>query len=322
VVAFVDHWSGQTGIPVKRLLRWLGLSPGKYHDWTARFGEENRHNGLQPRRFWLLDWEREAIVRFARHHRDEGYRRLAYLMLDGDVVAVSPSSVYRVLKAAGLLQRYAPKASKKGSGFEGPERPHEHWHIDISYINVAGTFYYLSAILDGFSRYIVHWEIREQMAERDIEIIVQRAKERYPQAQPRIISNNGPQFIARDFKDFIRLMGMTHVRTSPYYPQSNGKLERWHKSLKTECIRPNSPVSPEDARRLVVAYVNEYNDERLHSAIGYITPRDKLEGRAEAIFTARRQKLDAAAKRRAMAYEPQSQGRAAKVRTAHRSMGE
>jgi len=154
-------------------------------------------------------------------------------------------------------------------------------------------------VLDGYSRYIVHWEIRERMHEQDIEIILQRARERVPEARPRIISDNGPQFIARDFKAFIRLMGMTHVRTSPFYPQSNGKLERWHQSLKRECIRPKSPISVDDARRLVADYVAEYNEVRLHSAIGYITPKDMLLGRAEAIFAERQHKLAAAAAKRA-----------------------
>src|SRR5215470_7084207 len=97
--------------------------------------------------------------------------------------------------------------------------------------------------------------------------------------RPRIISDNGPQFIARDFKEFIRISGMTHARTSPYYPQSNGKIERWHKSLKGECIRPGTPLSLEDARRLVEGYVEHYNNVRLNSAIGYITPKDMLAGR-------------------------------------------
>ncbi len=151
------------------------------------------------------------------------------MMLDQDIVAVSPSSVYRVLKKADLLRRWSTKPSKKGTGFTQPLRPHDHWHIDISYINICGTFYYLFSILDGCSRYIVHWEIRESMAEADIEIIMQRAMEMFPGVAPRIISDNGPQFIAKDFKEFIRISGMKHVRTSPYYPQSNGKIERWHR---------------------------------------------------------------------------------------------
>ena len=89
------------------------------------------------------------------------------------------------------------------------------------------------------------------MTEADIETIIQRTRERYPDAWPRIISDNGPQFIAKDFKEFIRLCGMTHVKTSPYYPQSNGEIERWHRSLKSECIRPGVPLSLADAQRLV-----------------------------------------------------------------------
>ena len=175
------------------------------------------------------------------------------MMLDADIVAVSPTSVWRVLGQAGLLSKWNGKSSKKGTGFEQPPAVHQHWHIDVSYINISGTFYYLCSILDGCSRYIVNWDLREAMTEADIEVIMERAKELDPEAKPRIISDNGPQFIAKDFKEFIRISGMTHVRTSPYYPQSNGKIERWHKSLKGECIRPRTPLSLDDARRLVGA---------------------------------------------------------------------
>ncbi|HNO89292.1 MAG TPA: DDE-type integrase/transposase/recombinase, partial [Rhodocyclaceae bacterium] len=119
------------------------------------------------------------------------------MMLDDNVVACSPASVYRVLHGAGLLDRWTRTASRKGTGFVQPEQPHEHWHIDIAYINVSGTFYYLCSVLDGASRYIVHWEIRQSMTEPEVETILQRAREQYPEARPRIISDNGPQFIAR-----------------------------------------------------------------------------------------------------------------------------
>lgn len=163
--------------------------------------------------------------------------------------------------------------------------------MDISYINICGTFYYLASLLDGYSRSIVHWEIHESMTEPQIELLIQRAREKFPGVKPRVISDNGPQFIAKDFKQFIRLCGMSHVRTSPYYPQSNGKLERWHKSLKSECIRPGTPLSLEDARRLVQGYVQHYNHVRLHSAIGYVTPADKLAGRDQEIFAQRDRQL-------------------------------
>ena len=258
----------------------------------------NEHNCWIPRDFWLQEWEKQAIIDFYLLHTNEGYRRLTFMMLDADVVAVSPSSSYRVLKAAGCLQKWNRKPSKKGTGFHQPLKPHEHWHIDVCYINICGTFYYLCAILDGYSRFVVHWEIRKSMTEADIEIIIQRAREKFPDAGPRIISDNGPQFIAKDFKAFIRICGMTHVRTSPYYPQSNGKLERWNQSLKRECIRPKTPLSLEDARHTVHDFVDHYNNVRLHSAIGYITPFDKLRGHEQIIFAERDRKLNEAREQR------------------------
>ncbi len=122
--------------------------------------------------------------------------------------------------------------------------------------------------------------------------------DKVPVSEPRIISDNGPQFIARDLKEFIRISGMTHVRTSPNYPQSNGKLERWHKTLKSECIRPGTPLSLEDAKCLIQQYVDRYNHVRLHSAIGYVTPNDMLTGRQAEIHAERDRKLEAAREQR------------------------
>lgn len=294
VVNFMNRWAEKTEIAVGRLLGWAGLARSKFFNWKERYGKVNEHNVWIPRDHWLEDWEKKAILAFHEQNPLEGYRRLTFLMLDADVVAVSPSSVYRVLAQAGLLDRRHWLASRKGTGFVQPLQPHEHWHVDVSYLNICGTFYYLCSVLDGCSRFIVHWEIREQMKESDVETILERAKEKYPQARPRIITDNGPQFIARDFKEFIRISGMTHVRTSRSYPQSNGKLERWHQSAKRECIRPRCPGSLEEARRIVREFVEHYNTRRLHSAIGYIAPADKLAGRQDQIFAARDRKLEAA----------------------------
>jgi transposase InsO family protein len=276
----------------------MGLNRSKYYAWQGRQGQENRHNGQIPKTHWLLEAEQEAIRQYYQEHPGEGYRRLAYMMLDEDVAAVSPSSVYRVLETANLLKRWASPASNKGKGFKQPTKAHQHWHIDIAYINIAGTFYYLCTILDGYSRYVIHWEIRKQMTEEDVEIILQRAREKFPDARPRIISDNGPQFIARDFKAFIRLCQMTHVRISPGHPQSNGKIERWHKTVKGDCIRPKTPLSLEDARRVVNNFVTHYNEVRLHSAIGYVTPKTKLEGKEKLVFARRKQKLEQARQHR------------------------
>ena len=294
VVDYVRYWSDKTGIKATKMIRWIKITRSKYYDWLNRYGKVNEHNAWIPRDFWLTDYEKQAIINYYHDNPLEGYRRLCYMMMDDDIVAVSPSSVYRVLTNAGLLKRWNRKTSKKGNGFDPPLKAHQHWHIDISYINICGTFYYMCSILDGFSRYIVHWEIREAMKESDVEIILQRAREKFPDAKPRIISDNGPQFIAKDFKEFIKISGMTHVKTSPYYPQSNGKLERYHRTIKGTCIRVNTPLSLFDAQRLVTDFVDHYNNRRLHSAIEYITPKDKLQGRAEFILARRDAKLAAA----------------------------
>jgi transposase InsO family protein len=294
LIDFTNDWSEKTEIPVARFIAWLGTGTSKFYQWRQRYGKANEHNGKIPRDWWLEGWEKEAIIDFHRQHPLEGYRRLTFMMLDQDVVAVSPTSTWRVLNQAGLLRRWNSKPSKKGKGFGQPHGPHRHWHVDVSYINLSGTFYYLLSVLDGYSRFIVHWELRESMTEADVEVILERARELYPEARPRVITDNGPQFIAKDFKEFIRIAGMTHVKTSPYYPQSNGKIERWHRSLKGECIRPGTPLSLEDARRLVTCYVAHYNTVRLHSAIGYVTPKDKLDRREEEIFRERDQKLERA----------------------------
>ena len=124
------------------------------------------------------------------------------------------------------------------------------------------------------------------MRESDVEIVLQRAREAFPDQHPRIITDNGPQFIAKNFKEFIRVAGMTHVRTSPYYPQSNGKIERWHGSLKQECIRPNVPLSLTEAQETIARFVDHYNHTRLHSALGYITPAERLAGRVAELLDA------------------------------------
>jgi transposase InsO family protein len=211
-----------------------------------------------------------------------------------------------VLKQAGLLQRHAP-TSRKGTGFVQPLAPHQHRHIDVSHLNVGGTFYYLCSIIDGASRFIVHWEILPAMKSADVELVVQRGLEKFPGVRPRIISDNGPQFVARDFKEFIRLTQLTHVRTSPHYPQSNGKKERWYQTLKREAVRPQTPLSIEQAREVVAQFVEHYNQVRLHSALGYVAPKDWLENRQEVIFAERDRKLEAARQQRARRRQNQKQ---------------
>jgi len=272
----VSEIKEQAHLPLNWLLSKASIGKSRYYDWQQRYGKVNEHNGKIPRDTWLTPEETERIVSWFKEHPFDGYRRCCYMMMDADVVAVSPASVYRVLAKAGLLDSRSIKSSKKGTGFVQPLRAHDDWHIDIAYVNCGGTFYYLCSVLDGFSRMIVHHELKEQMKESDVELILQRAKEKHPEAKPKVISDNGPQFIARDFKEYIRLAGMTHARISPHYPQS----------------------TREEADRNIEAYVEYYNTQRLHSAIGYVTPKQMIEGEQALIFKQREIKLEKAREQR------------------------
>ncbi len=301
----------RTELRLNWFLKMIGIRKAKYYTWKHRLGKANRHNQSLPRSNWLLRWERETIIQYAKNHYAEnayylrdGYRRLTYRMLDEDIVAVSPSSVYRVLKTEGLLNSWnTAKTSKKGDGFKQPDAVHKHWHIDIKYINFRGTFLFLISVMDGYSRYILHHELRTQMSEYDVQLTIQRAKEKYPDAKPIIISDNGSQFISKDFQEFIKFLELTHIRTSIAYPQSNGKLERFHRSLGMECLNTRSFITLEDARKTIASYIDYYNRVRLHSSLFFLTPEDFLLGRVKDKIAKREQKLKMAAKNRAMSWQ-------------------
>lgn len=267
IVDSIKKWSKKTLIPTSKLLKWLKLSPKKYYSWIKRYGKINNHNRLIPRDFWITSKEKEAIIEFAKNNPLEGYRRLTYMMIDSDIAAVSLATTYRILKSEGLIGNKNGNPSSKGTGFVQPLEPHQHWHTDFSYINITGTFYYLCCVLDGCSRYIVEWDIRESMKVSDAQIVIQPAFEKYFQdkLKPRIISDRGAQYTSREFKDFIRHWQCYHVLTSPYYPQSNGKIESFHKTIKAAAIRPKTPLSLDDAKRVAGEFIEFYNNTRLHS---------------------------------------------------------
>lgn len=292
---YITEKQNRTGISSKALLKWLGISRSKYYDWLGRDSLFISHNGQVPKSHWILQWEKEEIISYAQHHPMEGYRRLTYMMLDEDVVAVSPSTVYRVLKKAGLLNRWnVVSTNMKNKGFTQPKKFNEHWHIDIKYVNFKGTFLFLISIIDGYTRYIVHHELRTHMQESDVEIVVQRAVEKYPDVKPRLISDNGTQFISKDFASYMRTVGLQHVRTSGMYPQSNGKIERFHRTMHRECLQQKSLINLEDARRQVAEFIEFYNTKRLHSSLFYLTPYDYVNNKVEKRLEERRSKLSSA----------------------------
>lgn len=283
-----------------QMLRIVGISNSKYYDWKRRTGLANQHNGKVPKQHWLTPEETQAIIDYATmqiganiYYTRDGYRRIAYNGIDLGLFATSPASVYRVLKETGLLNRWLPKkTTSKGSGFIQPEYPHKDWHTDIKYVNYRGTFLFFISIIDGYSRYIIHHELRTSMTELDVQITLQKAYEKYPDTRPNIISDNGGQYVSKEFGQYLKQLNFRHIRTSPNYPQSNGKIERFHRSLNEECLKKRSFIDLDDARQQVALYIDMYNNIRLHSSLNYLRPVDYLKGNPKELLRQRQKKLD------------------------------
>jgi len=253
-----------------------------------------------PPCIWLTDEEKLDIIAYSRDHPGEGYKRLTFMMIDENVAFASPSTVYRVLKKENLLNRFnnVKKTASKGSGFQQPDGVNQHWHTDIKYVKFHYSFLFLITVIDGFSRYIVHHELFLSMNTGDVIMTIQRALEKHPGIAPRVITDNGSQFVSKEFGEYLRMVGMKQIRTSVVYPQSNGKIERYHRSINQECLQVNSLLDYEDAKRQVAEYVEYYNCERLHSALHYLPPEDYLLGRIDERIAERKNKLFEAQQRR------------------------
>lgn len=300
--------------PVGLALEIIGLPRATYFRWLKSEGKGERKESSTPKGHWLLQWETEKIIEYKRENPEIGYRRMAWMMVDQDIVAVSPTSVYRTLQRAGLSNRWttAPGNGAHREGFEQPERPHEQWHSDISYLNILGTHYFFISILDGYSRAIVHHEVRTDMTTIDVEIVTERALEKLPdglEQMPRLITDNGSQYVSAEFKGYLRERDISHSKARVNHPQSNGKIERFHKSLKQECIRVTPMATLEEARKLIDSYVIDYNENRLHSALKYLTPADYLKGEKyiEQCLEERKKKLREAAKARRISRQSKAQ---------------
>jgi putative transposase len=281
VVSVVERLRVQAGLSIKTALTVLALPRSTYFMWARQRGKMVRPLGKIPKAHYIMPDERAAVIAFARQHPGNGYKRLSYMMADAGIAAVRPSTVFTILQQAGLIGRWTTESTKAHkTGFDQPLRPHEQWHTDIAYLNILGTQYFFISVLDGFSRAIIHHDVRLRMETTDVEMVIQRALETLPKdaPRPRIISDNGSQYLSTQFKNFLRETGCTHSRARVCHPQSNGKIERFHKTIKNECVRQTALGHYDEARRVIADYVHQYNTKRLHSAIHYVTPNDMLQG--------------------------------------------
>ena len=298
VLDFIESKSLTTKLSVSFFLKHFGIANNRYYEWRGRKGKPNQNNYALPKNNWITPEEKESILKFHSENPLVGYRALTYMMIDQDVACLSPASVHRILREAGVINsRPSLKTSLKGTGFVQPTEPHQHYHVDISYLKLGSTFYYCTSILDGYSRAILNWSIEKSMPSGAIEILIQEVKEKYPGHNPRIITDNGPQFLSQSFKDFIRKAQMTHVKTSPYYPQSNGKIERYHRTMKG-FFRLRNASTIEEARAAMGKVVGHYNHERLHYALDFISPINVLENRKEGILKVREKRIKKAKQKR------------------------
>lgn len=311
IITLTDKLAETEIFTLKEVLKLIGISRNKYYEWQGRTGKPNRHNANVPKNNWTLPEEKQAVISYVKENYPlnsmflkQGYRRISYEMLDKNVVALGPSVVYRILKFAELLNHWNTKLkSSKGKGFHQPGRPHRDWHTDIKYVNFLGTFLFLITVLDGYSRYILHHELRFNMTEYDVELTIQKTREKYPLSNPRLISDNGSQYTSKDFEKYLKEVGLQHIKTSIAYPQSNGKMERFYRTIGEECLRTRSMVSIEDARETVAKFIEYYNKERLHSSLHYLTPEDYLMGRVDEKLKVREEKVKKAIEARRIYWE-------------------
>jgi len=300
LLATVERAQEQSGQPLSWILSELGLTRSVYYDWLERLKEGTLVDRVVVPRSPLavLLEEVEAVVDYAKTQPREGYRRLTWMMIDGDIAYLTPSTVYRILDRYDLLYRW--KRPEPGYGRKVPEAtyPNEVWHVDLMYLWVRGRWYFLVSVLDSYSRFIVHWELALSMRAQEIAEIIAVALERVPGKKPRIVRDNGSQFLAKEWREVIRHFELEEIPIRARHPESNGRIERYHRSVREEAFGDRELENLYQARDLLRQWVSYYNQERLHSALNYLRPVDYYEGAPEALLAQRKRKLTEAATRR------------------------
>lgn len=284
----------RTGFKIDYFLELFGIHRSTYYGWFDDSGQLLApvvRKSANPRK--ALDLEVAAIVDYRKRHMDVGYRKLTWMMVDENICFLSESSVYQILSEHDLLSPWLNnQLDPAGKEYKNkPKYPHHHWHTDIAYIKISNVFYFLIMVLDGYSRFLLDWELMPDMLGSSVEMFVQKAKEKYPFAKPMLIHDNGGQFISKDFKELVSRIDITSVHTRRNHPQTNGKIERMNGTVKNEALRPNSPSSYQEACEILNQYSYTYNYQRLHAGISYLRPADMLFGRGKQILNERDVKI-------------------------------
>ena len=296
----IIHTVEASHLPVKRTLSMIGIPSSTYYDWYARWvdggPEALADRSPRPKSVWnrIPDTVRSDFVEFALEYEDLTPRELAVKYTDEKRYFISESSAYRILKAEDLITAPAHLVIRAAEEFKDKTtRPNELWQTDFTYLKVIGWgWFYLSTILDDYSRYIIAWKLCTTMKAEDVTATLDQALQASGCDRatlihrPRLLSDNGSSYIAGDLAKYLKARGMEHVRGAPHHPQTQGKIERWHQTMKNRVLLENYFL-PGDLERQIGAFVDYYNHHRYHESLGNLTPADVYHGRGAQILKMR-----------------------------------
>jgi len=288
-------------LPVCRTLEELDISSSTFYEWYRRY-RESGYDGLAnstsgPRKFWnrIPDQVKEQVVDIALAEPAKSPRELAWHITDTQEYFISESSVYRILKAYNLVTSPAYVVISASDKFKNPtKRVNELWQTDFTYFKVVGWgWYYLSTVMDDYSRYILSWQLFSTMSAGDVKQTLDKAVERtgvdqvHVRHRPRLLSDNGPCYVSGELKKYLEMNGIEHTRGAPYHPMTQGKIERYHRSMKN-VIKLQNYYLPGELQQEIGQFVEYYNNRRYHESLNNLTPVDVYEGRSRQIRPSRR----------------------------------
>jgi transposase InsO family protein len=269
----------------------MGIPRSTYYRW--RQGQPNTRQGSPWNQ--ITPNEERRILAVAREFPDLSSRQLSAWITDHEGFAVSESTVYRILKREGLVKRQETQPSAAKEYHTKTTRPHQMWATDASYFRVVGWgYYYLVTVMDDYSRFILGWKLQKDMSANSLIEVVQEAVDATGMTdvpvedRTRLLSDNGAGYVSRAFRDYLRLVGIGHILSAPFHPQTNGKVERYQQSLKKE-VNQLPYELPSELERAIAAFVDYYNYRRYHKALGDVTPADVLYGRREELLKRRKE---------------------------------
>ena len=290
----------ESDLPIKRTLKELDVPKSTFYGWYRRYeadgfdGLEDRSSG--PKQFWnrIPDAEREKVLKLALKWPEKTPRELAFDITDKEGYFISESSVYRILRSFDLITSPAYIVLSASDKFKHRTRGiNELWQTDFTYFKITGWgWYYFSSVLDDYSRYIIAWKLFSSMSANDVQELLDLAIAKTGVTQikikhrPRLLSDNGPCYMSGQLKNFLNEQKIDHIRGRPYHPMTQGKIERFHRSLKN-VINLENYYYPWELEKRLEDFVSYYNHERYHESIDNLTPADVYAGRREKVLNRR-----------------------------------